>query len=83
MYFSEEKLLKYKPLISLLSHTNKLYAYMQLTPILMTITCAYKDKVETYALLTKNEQWINSNHFHKCSNIIMKLERNTERKYSM
>ena len=50
MYFSKEKLLKYKPLISLLSHTNKLYAYMQLTPILMAITCAYKDKVETHVL---------------------------------
>ena len=55
MYLSKEKLLKYKPLISLLSHTNKLYAYMQLTPILMAITCAYKGKVETHVLLTKNE----------------------------
>ena len=50
MYFSKERLLEYKPLISLLSHTNKLYGYMQLTPILMTITCAYKDKVETHVL---------------------------------
>ena len=25
----------------------------------------------------------NSNHFHNFSNILMKLERNTERKYSM
>ena len=55
MYFSEEKLLKYKPLISLLSHTNKLYAYMQLTPILMAITCAYKGKVETRVI---NQKWI-------------------------
>ena len=54
MYFSKEKLLKYKPPISLLSQTNKLYAYMQLTPILMAIICAYKDRVETYLLLTKN-----------------------------
>ena len=49
----------------------------------MTITCAYKGKVETDVLLTKNEYWINSNHFHKLSNILMKLERITERKYSM
>ena len=47
--------MKYKPLISLLSHTNKLYTYMQQTPILMAITFAYKDKVETHVLLTKNE----------------------------
>ena len=52
-------------------------------PLLMTITCAYKGKVETQVLLTKNEKWINSNHFHKFSNFIMKLKRNTERKYSM
>ena len=54
MYFSKEKSLKYKPLISLLSHKNKLYAYMQLTPILMAITCAHKGKVETHVLLIKN-----------------------------
>ena len=55
MYFFKEKLLKYKSLISLLSHTDKLYyAYMQLTPILMAITRAYKGKVETHVLLTKN-----------------------------
>ena len=33
MYFSEEKLMKYKPAISLLSYRNTLYAYMQQTPI--------------------------------------------------
>ena len=55
MYFYEENLIKYKPLISLLSHANELYAYMQQTPILMAITCAYKDKVETRVLLTRNE----------------------------
>ena len=55
MHFSEEKLLKYRLPISLLSHSNKLYAYMQKTYILMAITCAYKGKVETQALLTKNE----------------------------
>ena len=49
----------------------------------MAITCPYKDKVETHVLLIKNESWINSSHFHKFSNIIMKLERNIERKYSM
>ena len=51
-------------------------------PFLMAITCAYKGKVETRVLLTKNE-WINSNHFHKFSNNLMKLETNTEKKYSM
>ena len=56
---------------------------MQLTPILMAITCAYKEKVETHVLLTKNEKWISSNFFHKFSNILMKLKRNAERKYSM
>ena len=49
----------------------------------MAITYAYKDKVETHVLLTKNEQWINGNHFDKFSNTLMKLEKNTERKYSM
>ena len=45
-------------------------------PFLMAITCACKGKVETHDLLTKIEQWINSNHFHMFSNILMKLERN-------
>ena len=49
-------------------------------PFLMAIACVYKGKVETHVLLTKNEQWINSSHFH---NILMKLERNTEIIYSM
>ena len=53
MYFSEEKLLKYKPLISLLSHTNKLCAYMQQAPIFNAITFAYKDKVETHVINQK------------------------------
>ena len=34
-------------------------------------------------LLKKNEYWINSNHFHKFSNILVKLERINERKYYM
>ena len=34
-------------------------------------------------LLKKNEYWINSNHFHKFSNILVKLERINERKYNM
>ena len=57
MYFSKEKLLKYKRLMSLLSPTNILYiyAYIQQTPILMAMACAYKCKVETHVLLTKNE----------------------------
>ena len=49
-------------------------------PFLMAIACVYKGKVETHVLLTKNELWINSSHFH---NILMKLERNTEIIYSM
>ena len=44
---------------------------------------AYKGKVERHVLLTKNEWCINSNYFHKFLNILMKLERNTETKYSM
>ena len=48
-------------------------------PFLMAITCAYKGKVKTQLLI----QWINSSHFHMLSNILMKLERNTERKYSI
>ena len=43
----------------------------------MAIICVYKGIVETYVFLTKNEKWINSNYFHKFSNILMKLERNT------
>ena len=46
----------------------------------MAIAYVYKGKVETHVLLTKNESWINSSHFH---NILMKLERNTEIIYSM
>ena len=46
----------------------------------MAIACVYIGKVETHVLLTKNELWINSSHFH---NILMKLERNTEIIYSM
>ena len=38
--------------------------------------------VETHVLFTKNEKRINSNHFHAFSNILMKLEKDTERKYS-
>ena len=55
---------------------------MKQTPILMAITCVYNGKVETHVLITKNEQWINSSHFHKFSNILTKLEINNERKYS-
>ena len=70
-----------KPLISLLlSYANKLCAYMQHIPIFMARTCVYKSTVETQILLTK---WINTNHCHKFSNILMKLEGNTEKKYSM
>ena len=43
-------------------------------PFLMAITCVYKGKVETQVLLTKNESWMNLIHFHKFSNILMKLE---------
>ena len=49
-------------------------------PFLMAIAYVYKGKVETHVLLTKNESWINSSHFHI---ILMKLERNTEIIYSM
>ena len=49
-------------------------------PFLMAIAYVYKGKVETHVLLTKNESWINSSHFH---NILMKLERNDEIIYSM
>ena len=54
MDFSEEKLLKCKPLISLIFLTNYMLICSKY-PFLMAITCAYKGKVKTHVLLTKNE----------------------------
>ena len=54
MDFSEEKLLKYKPLIYLLSHKKYMHMFSK-HPLLMAITYAYKGKVKTHKLLTKNE----------------------------
>ena len=54
MDFSEEKLVKYKPLISLLAHKKYMHMFRK-HPLLMAITCAYKGKVKTHVLLTKNE----------------------------
>ena len=56
MHFSiNSNIAHLRPLISLVSHANKPYAYMQHTPIFMTKTCVYKSIVETHVLLTNNE----------------------------
>ena len=83
MYFSKEKLLKYKPFISLLSHANKLYAYMQQTSIFNgNNMCIQRQSWNTCVI---NQKWIMDKFkpFHNISDISMKLKRNTERKYSM
>ena len=55
MLFSEDKLLKHKLLYPCYpTQINYMHICSKHTS-LMAITCAYKDKVETHVLLSKNE----------------------------